>query len=788
MVRHLVVLLLLAATVLTLTLMERPRGTMAADPVVRDSVPPEALRALEQGRHLRASLLLRDYLATRSDTTPSTILLAAQAEAGWGDWQRVARLLAGRAWLDSLNSGEGWSLLGQSRLALGEFARADTAFARYLDIADGVSDRDRGVAEARRARALVEREDYEGAIAAFDRAAALMPQIGDWLAHYAASAAAEAGDTAAVASHLARAGGDLTRDWGWRLPLRALRAAGDTAGAIAAAESIAKGDGAASRRAEAWTAVGQMRLRRGETSAAREAFRTSIALAPGSSHAVDAARALSELGGLNVNDRLAIGRLYLRHGNVTRGEEGVRAYLDAGAGTAAERTRLRFELGRAYFNAGRYKDAERLLLAVAGQAQPALAADALYLAGRAQYRDGRDEMGRGTFLEVVERFAGQPEAVQAMFLSADLDHDEGNTTRAAERYRRTIAMNADLDEVGLAYMRLGGMAYQQGDFAGALERYDAYRTRYPRGQRWNQAAYWAARARDALGQRDEARALLRQIRQRDPFSYYGARAADLLGEPFWTVPLADSPADEPGAAGTVVRALTRVDLLRELERDDAAAYELDHARRSHGTGELAYPFAEALAARGYGSAAISIGWDIFRREDVWNERLLRIIYPFPYRNVIMAEAAERGVDPYLAAGLIRQESMFNARAVSPAGAIGLMQVMPGTGEILARPLDVGRFTGELLKKPELNVTLGMRYLADQLEAYDERLPVVLSAYNAGPSRVTRWREIFPEFPDDELFSERIPFEETREYVKIVQQNSRMYRALYGQAEESAGGR
>ena len=109
-----------------------------------------------------------------------------------------------------------------------------------------------------------------------------------------------------------------------------------------------------------------------------------------------------------------------------------------------------------------------------------------------------------------------------------------------------------------------------------------------------------------------------------------------------------------GADGTVLRALTRVDLLRELEEDAAATYELDRARRRYGTGRTAYAFAEALAARGYGSAAISIGWEIYRREGMWNERLLRILYPFPYRDIVLAEAEVHDVDPYLAAGLIRQ--------------------------------------------------------------------------------------------------------------------------------------
>jgi soluble lytic murein transglycosylase len=124
--------------------------------------------------------------------------------------------------------------------------------------------------------------------------------------------------------------------------------------------------------------------------------------------------------------------------------------------------------------------------------------------------------------------------------------------------------------------------------------------------------------------------------------------------------------------------------------------------------------------------------------------------------------------------------MFSAGAISPAGAIGLMQVMPPTAKPLADALDIRKFHDDLLEQAEFNVHLGMIFLADQLKAFDGRLPVVLAAYNAGPHRITRWRD-FPEFRDDELFAERIPFAETRDYVKIVQQNARMYEALYGTA-------
>ncbi|MGH7574911.1 MAG: transglycosylase SLT domain-containing protein, partial [Longimicrobiales bacterium] len=95
-------------------------------------------------------------------------------------------------------------------------------------------------------------------------------------------------------------------------------------------------------------------------------------------------------------------------------------------------------------------------------------------------------------------------------------------------------------------------------------------------------------------------------------------------------------------------------------------------------------------------------------------------------------------------------------------------------------LDIERFSPVMLKQAEVNIHLGMIHLADQLRVYGGRLPVVLAAYNAGSGRIDRWRA-FPEFSDDELFAERIPFTETRDYVKIVQNNARIYAALYADA-------
>jgi soluble lytic murein transglycosylase len=140
------------------------------------------------------------------------------------------------------------------------------------------------------------------------------------------------------------------------------------------------------------------------------------------------------------------------------------------------------------------------------------------------------------------------------------------------------------------------------------------------------------------------------------------------------------------------------------------------------------------------------------------------------------------LDPFLTAALIRQESMFEARITSHVGARGLMQIMPATGLGLAEAVGIEEFDPELLYHPEINVHLGTRYVARHYENYDGSLPSIFSAYNAGAHRVEMWKE-FPEYEDDLLFTERIPFRETRDYVRILTLNRALYQGLYGQEGE-----
>ncbi|MGH7506840.1 MAG: hypothetical protein ACRELX_14380, partial [Longimicrobiales bacterium] len=265
MKRILVLGVLFAAVMLALTVVDAPVTPAAATPAVQSPVPPEALDAIENGRYLHASLILREYLATLSDTTHGTILLTAEAEAGWGDWERVELLLAGRPWLDSLASGFGWSLLGRSQLELGRYEEAGSSLSRYLEVSDGAGDRERGLAATRAADGYRELERYTAAIEAYDLAAALLPRIADWLGYEATGAAAAMGDTAETRRRMAELPADLASGWAWQLPIRAYREASDLADAETLAETVAEGNGSAARRAEAWSLIGELRLLRGDT-------------------------------------------------------------------------------------------------------------------------------------------------------------------------------------------------------------------------------------------------------------------------------------------------------------------------------------------------------------------------------------------------------------------------------------------------------------------------------------------------------------------------------------------
>src|SRR5690606_5670570 len=160
-----------------------------------------------------------------------------------------------------------------------------------------------------------------------------------------------------------------------------------------------------------------------------------------------------------------------------------------------------------------------------------------------------------------------------------------------------------------------------------------------------------------------------------------------------------------------------------------------------------------------------------------DSRTYRLLYPRHYDQQLTEQAAATGLDPMLLAALIRQESAWNPEARSRVGARGLMQIMPGTGRLIARQLGLRGWRVDHLDEPALNLRFGAFYLGQVLQRFNGDVVRGLAAYNAGPGRVPTW-SAGRAGDDPELFIERISFREPRDYVRIIQRNLALYRALY----------
>jgi soluble lytic murein transglycosylase len=154
----------------------------------------------------------------------------------------------------------------------------------------------------------------------------------------------------------------------------------------------------------------------------------------------------------------------------------------------------------------------------------------------------------------------------------------------------------------------------------------------------------------------------------------------------------------------------------------------------------------------------------------------KILFPQQYWGAIQQDSAKNGLDPYMVASLIRQESEFNPAAISSANAFGLMQLLPSVGRSMSKEEGIHHFNEVELLNPDTNIRLGTRYLKQTLDKFDGQAPYAFAAYNAGDSRVTDWQSIGKYHGMDE-FVESIPFTETRDYVQAILRNESIYREL-----------
>ncbi|MEP6917347.1 MAG: transglycosylase SLT domain-containing protein, partial [Acidobacteriota bacterium] len=326
-----------------------------------------------------------------------------------------------------------------------------------------------------------------------------------------------------------------------------------------------------------------------------------------------------------------------------------------------------------------------------------------------------------------------------------------------------------------AAWKYGWSRYRSGDYTEAIRVFETAAGAFPRSDYRPSFLYWAARAHGKAGASTQADSRLRLVYADYANSYYGRLAERQLARRPGGPPAGDAvrlvsheppvPLEvKPIAADTVIRLLLANGLyddalgeLRYAQRVSGSAPRIDAtvAWTYHQKGELRR--AITLMRRAYPQFLTAGGHQLLPAD------MLEVIFPLTYWDSIRRQSALYDLDPYVVAALIAQESTFDAGVRSSANAWGLMQVVPATGRTLARSLGIRGFTTSALTNPEINLKLGTLYFSRLVQKLGGT-HYALASYNAGESRVVRWRAERPGLDEDE-FIDDIPFPETQNYVK-----------------------
>ena len=309
------------------------------------------------------------------------------------------------------------------------------------------------------------------------------------------------------------------------------------------------------------------------------------------------------------------------------------------------------------------------------------------------------------------------------------------------------------------------------------------------------ALYFLGRSFEARNDPGAARAVYQLLSKTFENTYYAMLARDRLqstemekasaapaGGAQWlsTVKFASAkPVPADGSPATAAR-IERSRILRSAGFPDLADGELRFGARTDGQPPLLAMEAASAAAQPHRAMRImKLMSPDYLGVPIQNapRKFWELLFPLPYRADLVQSAQARNLDPFLLAGLIRQESEFNPEAVSPAKAYGLTQVRPVTGRQFARVAGVQRFSTRALYQPSVNLKIGSSILRGMLNQNNGSLERTLASYNAGPARVAEWLT-WNSYREPAEFVESIPFTETREYVQSVLRNAEMYRRLY----------
>jgi soluble lytic murein transglycosylase len=345
------------------------------------------------------------------------------------------------------------------------------------------------------------------------------------------------------------------------------------------------------------------------------------------------------------------------------------------------------------------------------------------------------------------------------------------------------------------HWRAAWLNYRLGQYAEAARLFDEQIAVYAGGKEIPAALYWRGRLYEEQEHKPEMAAAYYKALTTTFLHYYYAqiareRLAAMSGVTPASLPLLaslkpsvipelsdDVPDDDPH--------LVKARLLANAGLNEYIPAEIQASEDSEGWSALAEANIYASYGENYRAMRVmkrAIPFYTSAPIDAIPMAYWRILFPQPYWAEIKEQSAKNGLDPYMVASLIRQESEFNAGAISKANAYGLMQLLPSVGKEMAKAEGIHHFEASQLLDPVVNIRLGTRYLKQTLDRFGGHEEYAFAAYNAGDYRVVDWQSA-GNFHGQDEFVESIPFTETRDYVQAIVRNEQIYREI----DRSTGG-
>ena len=643
--------------------------------------------------------------------------------------------------------------------------------------------------------AAIETRDFAGAIASLRKAQPALAPIADYIAYYVAAARVESKDLDGIAEGLRPVyAGEVTSPFTGRGWILQARAAKDNAPADAV--KFLRDHYAELPQPDGDINLADCYLAAGDRAHAAEVYQRIVSQYLAGDAATRAAAALVSLKEsmgaaypqpspqllLHHADRLLETRA-LRQARTEYGEL-------AGQLSGLERDQARVRMGVADFLEGRTASAYPYLRQLDLPEGEADAERLAYLQECTRHLTDDDEM-KSTLGRLAQHYPRSPWRLKALLSSANRFLLINRPDEFVPLYRAVYQDFPNAPEAALAHWKVTFQAYLHDD-PQAEPLLMEHARNYPMHPTAGAALYFLGRWFERSGDPGAARACYRRLTGAWENHYYSMLARDrkpadaapkapigafLAG---LSIPAAQPVPQEPARLTTLRIARSR--LLRSAGLSDIADSELRFGARNGGQPALLglemavaaeQPHQAMHIMKGMAPEYMSLPLNAAPRQ-YWE-----LLFPLPYRADLEHSAHDAGIDPFLLAGLIRQESEFDPQALSPANAYGLTQVRPVTGRQYAKRAGIQRFTNRLLFQPAANLKIGAAIFRGMLDSNNDKVEETLASYNAGPARSAQWLS-WNEYREPAEFVESIPFTETRDYVQAVLRNADMYRRLYNQ--------